>query len=696
MKRRCLILFLSLLCILPQGYAQRHLIDSLQNALKRHKDDTSKISLLCEIVKQAYSCQSDSTDSIIKKSTDEGLALADRLNSANGKLRVLIAIGTSEQIKKPGYALSELFEGLKLAESLKNINSQFEINRIISSIYYRLGNYSEDAVYAYKNLKIAEQMHDSVKLGTAYNQLGNLYSDEGNYADAIKFHGKDLQFELKRKDSLKISHEYVNLGIDYLGIGKYDSAIYYSYKALSIQIPKNNIIGEAYSLDNIGESYLGRKDYQKALGFFLKGSQYLEPYQDASQKVETWNDIGKTYLELKNYTEALKFYFQAADLAVQDKMHKYLVYTYQGLSDVYEATHNTTAALKYYKLYSSYKDTVFNSEKANKISSLAYQYRHEKEEGQYQFEEEKTKLKHEAELKRERILIYSFVVGFILLLGLLFYMYRSFRNKHKANIIIGRQNKMMEVKQKEIIDSITYAKRLQDAIIPPISLIKKYVPESFVLYKPKDIVAGDFYWMERQGDNILIAAADCTGHGVPGALVSVICSNALNRTVKEFHITEPGKILDKVRELVLETFEKSESNVQDGMDISLCCLNTKTNEMQWSGAYNSLWYIQNGEMKELPADKQPIGKVDKPQAFNTYNLNLQKGDTLYLFTDGYADQFGGPKGKKFKYKPMEELLFANATKPMEEQKNILENTLNEWKGTLEQVDDILMIGIRIS
>jgi len=260
---------------------------------------------------------------------------------------------------------------------------------------------------------------------------------------------------------------------------------------------------------------------------------------------------------------------------------------------------------------------------------------------------------------------------------------------------IEEQKELVEEKQKDILDSITYAKRLQDAILPPVSFIKKFLPDSFLVYKPKDIVAGDFYWMERSDDNILIAAADCTGHGVPGALVSVVCSNALNRTVKEFHITEPGKILDKVRELVLETFEKSESNVQDGMDISLCCITTKTKEVQWSGAYNSLWYIQKGEIKEVAADKQPIGKNDRPEPFNTHKLNLQKGDTLYLFTDGYADQFGGPKGKKFKYKQMEELLLANASKPMDEQKDVLENTLEKWKGTLEQVDDILIIGIRV-
>ncbi|MGP8217301.1 MAG: SpoIIE family protein phosphatase [Bacteroidia bacterium] len=261
--------------------------------------------------------------------------------------------------------------------------------------------------------------------------------------------------------------------------------------------------------------------------------------------------------------------------------------------------------------------------------------------------------------------------------------------------VIERQKQLVEEKNKDITSSITYAKRLQDAILPPMSLIKHYLPDSFVIYKPKDIVAGDFYWMERADDDILIAAADCTGHGVPGALVSVVCSNALNRTVKEFKITEPGKILDKVRHLVLETFEKSEDNVQDGMDISLCCINTKTNNIQWSGAYNSLWYIHNGEMSEVPADKQPIGKHDKPQPFNTSNLNLQKGDTLYLFTDGYADQFGGPRGKKFKYSQLQEMLVSISTKPLNEQKAHIEKAFMDWKNDLEQIDDVLIIGIRV-
>jgi len=278
---------------------------------------------------------------------------------------------------------------------------------------------------------------------------------------------------------------------------------------------------------------------------------------------------------------------------------------------------------------------------------------------------------------------------------------------------ISEQKKLIEEKNKDITDSINYAKRLQEAILPPLSFISEKLPESFVLYKPKDIVAGDFYWMESfakakdseessKGEIILIAAADCTGHGVPGAMVSVVCSNALNRAVKEFGITEPGKILDKVRELVIETFQKSTADVKDGMDISLVSIQKKKSEksgeyfvIEWAGANNPLWFIQNGEHKEITAHKQSIGKTDLPTSFPTHTITLNRGDTLFLFTDGYADQFGGPKGKKYKYKQLLDLLSSSNKVTMEKMKELLNDSIENWKGSLEQIDDICIIGIRL-
>ncbi len=265
---------------------------------------------------------------------------------------------------------------------------------------------------------------------------------------------------------------------------------------------------------------------------------------------------------------------------------------------------------------------------------------------------------------------------------------------------VEKQKEVVEEAHKEITDSINYAKRIQSAILPPQKLVKEYLPESFVLYKPKDVVAGDFYWMhslpagrEHKADKILFAAADCTGHGVPGAMVSVVCNNGLNRSVREHGLTEPGKILDKTREIVISEFEKSEEEVKDGMDIALCSL--EGNTLLYAGANNPLWIIRNGEVLETKADKQPIGKFDNPQPYTTHTFELQKGDAFYIFSDGYADQFGGEKGKKFKAANMKRLLLSVQDKNMEEQQHLIDAAFEDWKGNLEQLDDVCVIGVRV-
>ncbi|MFT7611934.1 MAG: serine phosphatase RsbU (regulator of sigma subunit) [Parvicellaceae bacterium] len=267
---------------------------------------------------------------------------------------------------------------------------------------------------------------------------------------------------------------------------------------------------------------------------------------------------------------------------------------------------------------------------------------------------------------------------------------------------VEKQKEQVEEAHKEITDSIQYAKRIQSAILPPLKIVKEYLPESFILYKPKDVVAGDFYWMEsvvstplnQQSETmVLFAAADCTGHGVPGAMVSVVCNNGLNRSVREHGLTDPGQILDKTREIVISEFEKSEEDVKDGMDIALCSL--EGNTLKYAGAHNPLWIIRNGEVLETKANKQPIGQFDKPQPYITHTFELQKGDRIYIFSDGYVDQFGGEKGKKFKTKAFRELLLSIQEKPMEEQSLIIDKAFENWKGNLEQIDDVCIIGVSV-
>jgi len=300
------------------------------------------------------------------------------------------------------------------------------------------------------------------------------------------------------------------------------------------------------------------------------------------------------------------------------------------------------------------------------------------------------------DMKKAQEMIGIFNLGTLFFVTVVFFLFFKRDNILFQKTII-EQKKLVQEKQKEIIDSITYAKRIQEAILPPQNYWLNNLPESFILYKPKDIVAGDFYWMEKSGDGkfIFFAAADCTGHGVPGALVSVVCNNALNRSLLEFNLTDTGKILDKTRELVIETFGKSDKEVKDGMDISLCRLNTATYELQWSGANNPLWLIRNNILTELKPDKQPIGNYMDQKPFTSHSISLERSDTFYVFTDGYADQFGGPKGKKFKYKQLQEELLAVQNKRMNSQQETLEKLFENWKNELEQIDDVCIIGVRV-
>ncbi len=274
--------------------------------------------------------------------------------------------------------------------------------------------------------------------------------------------------------------------------------------------------------------------------------------------------------------------------------------------------------------------------------------------------------------------------------------YESLEHKvEERTAELKEQKEIVEEKQKEIVDSITYAKRIQEAILPPESQVNALLPNSFILYKPKDIVAGDFYWMDETNEGVLFAAADCTGHGVPGAMVSVVCNNALNRSVREFNLLDPGAILDKTKELVVEQFEKSAEEVKDGMDISLCRL--QGTDLFWAGANNPLWIIRKGSdvIEEYKPNKQAIGKTYETAPYDTHKISLNSGDVFYIFSDGYADQFGGKKGKKLKNANLKKLLISNADMDMAHQKEVLNEMFEDWKGEFEQLDDVCVIGVRI-
>ena len=254
--------------------------------------------------------------------------------------------------------------------------------------------------------------------------------------------------------------------------------------------------------------------------------------------------------------------------------------------------------------------------------------------------------------------------------------------------------KITDHKNQEITDSIKYARRLQKALLPTIENVKKILPESFIFFKPKDIVSGDFYWTHLTEDSqTLFAVGDCTGHGVPGALVSVICNNSLNRSVKELKLTKPADILNSARNIVVEEFEKSNEVVHDGMDIALCSLKDK--QLQYAGAHNPLWIIRNNKLIEIKANNQSVSKYPLQKAYENHQVDLLDGDTIYIFTDGYRDQFGYKSGKKIRLNGFRKLILEISKLPIEEQKNELYKFLKNWQGNLEQIDDICVMAVKI-
>ncbi len=670
----------TIICILSivfiTAYAQQPKIDSLLTLLKSDKEDTNKVNHLNAIAFVLYYTNPDSTIYLANQALD----LSIKLNFLKGQ-----------------------------TNSYNNTGNG----------YFQKADYPKALEYHLLALKIDEKLGNAVGVATRLSNIGNIYLMQGDYDHALDYYLRALNIAEDLKDRYKTAALLINIGSVYSYKKNYPKALDYYFRGLKIAEEFNYKIWQANALRGIGLVYDYQKSYSKALEYYSNVLGIYEELHDDNDIAAILGGIGAIYIEQKKYKEAYSYLYRALHLSDSIGAMIYVQENYNDLSRLYEMStlplpdsvggrslnveQMRLRALYYHKRYIAVRDTLFSEENKKQLVRKEMNFEFEKKEAASKAEHDKEMAVAEADKKRQTFVTWSVTGGLLLVIVFAGFIFRSLRITRKQNIVIEaqkreveQQKKLVEEHQKEIIDSITYAKRLQEAILPPLEYVHKHLPESFILYKPKDIVAGDFYWMEVLDNIIFIAAADCTGHGVPGAMVSVVCSNALNRTVKEFGLRDTGKILDKVTELVLETFEKSDKDVKDGMDISLLAIHRATGQVYWSGANNALWYIPNNEVVEITANKQPIGKHDNRKPFTSHVVELPSGSGIfYLFTDGFADQFGGPKGKKFKYKQMEEKLLAVSNMPMKAQKDILDKSFEEWKGKLEQVDDVLIIGIRI-
>jgi len=577
----------------------------------------------------------------------------------------------------------------------------------LSTMYANGGQLTKAVEYVFLGMEIQERLKDSIGIGHSYNTISALYFKQNDYENARKYSEKAIKIQEQTIDSEGLSSSYNNYGflLDY--IDEDSLALIYYNKALELRRYYKDPGGIAESLSNLATYYLDEGDTAKGMEFLFEAVEIRENIEEIEGLSGTYNKLSGLYFVNGKMSLALEYGEKAIRFARRTGYRDDLMYSSQTLARIYEKLGRYKDALKMQKLYTATSDSLFNSETQRNL--LITEMNHERSKELYAdslsdaTKDEMNTLafaKKQAEIDKATARNLGMSVGIFLLLGVVFIAFRAYRSKKQAAETIAIQKAEvehkkveLEEKNKEITDSINYAKRIQDAILPTQEQLTTAFPESFTLYLPKDIVAGDFYWLERQGESTLFAVADCTGHGVPGAMVSVICNNALNQSTREHGHTEPSRILDKTCDLVIEQFEKGNEKVMDGMDIAMCRI-TGMN-LLYSGANNALWILRDGEILETKATKQPIGKYDNRKHFVQHEIMLQKNDLIYLFSDGYVDQFGGIKGKKLKAANFKNLLLDVASLPMKEQHEALEAKFRTWMGEFEQIDDVCVWGIRV-
>lgn len=654
-------------------------IDSLMNQIHTQKEDTNKLNTYFLIINY-YSKNSDS-DSIISYS------------------------------RKAAYLAKKLTNEDKLGDAFFWLGSGFQ----------RQSEYDSSFFYLKKALDLHIKVNSISDIAYDWLLIGNIYYYNKFPNKALTTYKKALKNFEQIQDIGGIANCLINISVMYQELQNNIEALKYAKKAYALfESSPAAIDGQIVCLNtmstilkNLYEKSVNKNE-SESITYLEKSLEYIKKAEKLSYKINNYNRLSGAQLVMAELFMLKKDYKNA--LSILDTTHQYVLLSksletqnnaYKLYAQIYDSLRQHDKAYFYLKKHIIIEDSIKKNEAIDKINDL------EKEIEKIKTQNQVNNLK---QIQKSKDLIITFSLsGIFLLLVISFLIYYAYRNKKTINVNLEKQKKLVEEKNKEITDSIRYAKRIQSAILPANKIINEWLPENFILYQPKDVVSGDFYWLESplskkklDDTTVLFAAADCTGHGVPGAMVSVVCNNALNRSVREYSLTEPGKILDKIQEIVVQEFEKSDEEVKDGMDIALCSLQLSENytTLQYAGANNPLWIIKpisnklkpqtlSFELIEYKGNKQPIGKVDYPQPFTNHTIKLEKGDSIYIFTDGYADQFGGPKNKKMMYKPFKELLLSIQQKSMQEQRIILEQHFQNWKGDLEQVDDVCVIGVRI-
>jgi len=656
-------------------------------------------------------------------------------------------------------AINYYIRALRIKRDYKDKKGEAVILNNIGFVYNNQGDIPKALEYYNKSLKIKESLDDKKGMATTLNNIGAIYEKQGDFTKTVEYYNRSLNIYNEIADESGIAWSLNNIATSFYNQGDISKALKYYNKSLALKNKLGEKSSVAWTLNNIGTMYYKQGDYVKALTFYKKALAILEEMDNKEGVSWSYSNIGNIMLIKNKLNEAQSYLYKSLIIAEEIKYPASIRDASELLSQVLEKQGKAKEAFAMFKLFIKMRDSINNEKNLKSIALQEAKYKYEKQKTIDDLEHEKRLAIDKKEKDRQQVIIYASIAGLILLVIFLFFVFNRLRitNQHKKLIElqkqevirtneelytlnddlnqrneeiitqrdkIEKQKTLVEEINQQVSESIDYATRLQKSILPDVRLLAKYFSDYFVLFKPKDKVSGDFYWWAHVEECTVVTAADSTGHGVPGAFMSMLGASLLREIVQKEYITHTGVILRKLRKEIIKALkQKGETGEQkDGMDMAIISIDNRTNILQYSGANNPLYIITESELEvlnptkypmdrvkeillentesklkfyEIKPDKMPISIYERMDKFSVCEIQLKKGDQLYMFSDGYVDQFGGPKGKKMKYKIFRKILLDNSNKEMKVQKQSLEENFYSWKGNLSQVDDLVVLGIKI-
>jgi len=699
MKKVILILLIVFASATKQSFAEnRQKIDSLIALIKFDKLDTVKVNHLNSLAYLFRNSFPDSTILISQQSIKicQHIVAHSNLKIWPGYSNALGNLGIGYRLKGELPMAKEFY--FKALDMDRKLQYQFGIGKRlvgIANFYDDIGDFSESLKYSFEALKVNQKIKNERAVALSNGIIGNVYNSLSNYKLALSYQLKALKIFEEINDVNNIESSLAGLGMININLKEYPRAIEYLKRALLIA-KENKLmqeIGETYHF--LGLAYLAMNEKPQALNYFSEALSINTENKIRNGIAINNNYIAQIYIENKKYKEAEELLLVAQRIDIEIGAKSELLLVELNFAKLYEETKRNNEALRCYKKIYALQDSINSKANSQKILVLEI----EKKEAEEKIIQEKKDAIVNQELQRQKIVRNSFVGGFILILIFAIGVFRSLQQSRKAKALIEVQKKIVEHKNQEITDSIEYAKRIQFTLLASNEILQQNLPEYFLLFQPKDIVSGDFYWATKKENRFYLAVCDSTGHGVPGAFMSVLNATFLNEAINEKNIAEPYQILNHVRQRLVASI--GSDGAQDGMDCTLLCFDKTTNQITYSAAYHKPILMLNNQLIELDGDKIPVGQSEKMETFTQRIVPLPLGRAgeglgiLYLFTDGYADQFGGAKGKKYSKGKFKQLLISIQDLPMNEQREALYNAHKQWRNTQEQVDDICVIGVKI-